>query len=183
MSLKNRFLSILTVAFATVAFSTFTFAQDSKATTPAPDKEKAQRHATGEGREMGKHAGHGEGMGERQGGMMRMLQDLNLTEAQKTQIHAILDANKSDQATHDEMRTLFEAKRSGTLTAEQQARLDTLKQQTDAKMKSVHEQILNVLTAEQKAQLEQKRAEMKKRREEFRNRQTPAVNAAPTKEN
>lgn len=192
MSLINKLSSILTVAITVFAFSTFTLAQDNKAATPAPDKDKAERPFKGEGREFGKHGGHGKGFfGHRNGGMMRMMHELNLTEAQKTQIHSIMDANKPDQATRDEMRTLFEAKRGGTLTADQQARLDTFKQQAQDKAKGVHEQIMNVLTAEQKAQLEQKKAEMKQRHEEFRKQREqrrqqqtpPAATTETTKEN
>ncbi len=188
MSLKNRFYSILTVAIAIFAVSTFTFAQDDKAAAPAPDKEKTEKHFKGEGRGFGKHGGHGKGFGHRHGGMMRVMQELNLTEEQKTQIHSIRDANKPDHTTHDEMRTLFEAKRSGTITAEQQARLDTLKEQGKAKAKGVHEQILNVLTAEQKTQLEQKKAEMKQRKQERRQQReqkqkTPAATTETTKDN
>ena len=188
MSLKNKLFSILTVVIAGLAFSTFTLAQEDKAPTPAPDKEKAEKHYKGEGREYGKHEGHGEGFGNRHGGIMRMMHELNLTEAQKTQIHSIMDANKPDQAIRDEMRTLFEAKQSGTITAEQQTRLDSLKEQGKAKMKSIHEQILNVLTPEQKAQLEQKKAEMKQRMQERhqqreQRQKTPAATTETTKEN
>ena len=193
MSLKNKFYSILTVAIAIFAVSTFTFAQDDKAATPAPDKEKTERPFKGEGHGFGKHGGHGEGFGHRHGGMMRMMHELNLTEEQKTQIHSIMDANKPDQATRDEMRNLFEAKRGGTITADQQARLDTLKEQGKAKFKAVHEQIMNVLTAEQKVQLEQKKAEMKQRMQERRERRkqdeqlrqqkAPAATTETTKEN
>jgi len=182
MSLKNRVLSIFTVALATLAFGTITFAQDSSAPT-APQKDKADRHFNG-----GKHGGHGEGFEGRGGGMMRMLHGLNLTDAQKTQIKSILEANKPDQANRAELHTLFDAKRAGTLTAEQQARLDTLKQQNAAQMKSVHEQIMNILTPEQKTQLEQKRAEMKQRMKDGQDRQNrhekaPAAGVEPTKEN
>jgi len=181
MSLKRRFLSILTVAIASLAFSTFTFAQDSKATTPAPDKDKADKHYKGEGRGSGKGHGEGKGFGHRHGGMMRMLLDLNLSEAQKTQIHSIMDSNKPDQTTRDEMRTLYEAKRAGTLTAEQQARLDAIKEQSKANAKAVHEQIMNVLTVEQKAQLEQKKLEMKQRKQErherYQKEKAPAATA------
>lgn len=192
MSLINKLSSIVTVAAAIFAFSTFTFAQDSKATTPAPDKDKAERPFKGEGRGSGKHGDHGRGfMGHRHGGMMRMMHDLNLTEGQKTQIHSIMEANKPDQATRDEMRALFEAKRNGTLTADRQARMDTLKQQMRDKAKGIHEQMMNVLTSEQKAQLEQKKAEMKQRHEEFRKQRelrhqqqtTPAATTETTKEN
>jgi|ERR1043166_1961760 protein CpxP len=180
MSLKNKLSSIFTVALAVVAFAAFSFAQDSKATTPAPEKDKADRHWKGDG----KHSGHGEGFGHG-GGMMRMFHDLNLTEAQKTQIHSIMDANKPDQATREEMHTLFEAKHNGTLTADQQARFDTLREQQKAKMKSIHEQIMNVLTPEQKAQLQQKMTEMKQNREQRQQRrqQTPAATTETTKEN
>jgi Spy/CpxP family protein refolding chaperone len=68
----------------------------------------------------------------------------------------------------DEMQTLRKAKQEGTLTADQQSRLTALREQSKGKMQSVHEQIMNVLTAEQKAQLEAKKAEMKQRREQFR---------------
>ena len=46
MSLKNKFFSILAVAIGIVGFSTFTLAQDSKSTTPAP--ENGDRHAHGQ---------------------------------------------------------------------------------------------------------------------------------------
>jgi periplasmic protein CpxP/Spy len=187
MSLINRFSSILTVAIAVFAFSTFTLAQENKATTPAPEKEKTEKHFKGKGHGFGRHGGE-RGFGHRHGGMMRMMHGLNLSEAQKTQIHSIMEANKPDQTTRDEMHTLFEAKRSGTITTEQQARLDAIKEQTKAKAKDVHEQMMNVLTAEQKAQIEQKKAEMKQRREEFRKqrelrKQTQPAGTETTKEN
>jgi protein CpxP len=169
MSLKSRFLSILTVVFAGLVFSTFTFAQDSKATTPAPEKDKADRQWNG------KHGDHAKGEGRRGGGdMMRMFEGLNLTDAQKTQIHSILDANKPNR---EEMRALWEAKKNGTLTAEQQTRLDTLHQQMKANMKSTHEQILNVLTPEQKAQLKQRMQERHEQQEK-----APAAATAPAQE-
>lgn len=191
MSLINRFSSILTVALAVFALSTFTLAQDDKAATPAPEKDKAEKHFKGHG--FGKHGGHGDHgkrFGHRHGKMMRHLNALNLSDAQKTQIRSIMEANKADQTTRDEMRTLFEAKRNGTLTAEQQARIDTLKEQAKANAKAAHEQIMNVLTAEQRTQLEQKKAEMKQRHEEFRKQRelrrqqkAPAATTETTKEN
>ena len=174
----------MTVAAAVFAFSTFTFAQDEKATTPAPDKEKAEKHYNGEGRGMHKGHGEGRGFGHRHLGVMHMMHELNLTDAQKTQIQSIMQANKPDQAVRDEMKTLFEAKRSGTLTADQQARIATLREQAKAKRQSVHQQIMAVLTPEQKAQLEQKKQEMKQRREERRQQRqaAPAATTETTKE-
>jgi len=76
------------------------------------------------------------------------------------------------------MKTLFEAKRNGTLTADQQERMKTLKQQAREKGAAVHQQILAILTPEQLQQLEAKKAEMKQRREErkqqrLQNQQVP----------
>jgi len=167
MSLKTRSFSLVSAAVAIAAFATFSFAQDSKAVTPPPDKDKAERGFRHGDHDKGEF-GHRGGFGMRGMGMMRMFHELNLTDAQKTQIHSIMESNKPDPAIMEEMRTLHEAKRNGTLTADQQARLTTLREQAQAKFKTVHEQIMNVLTAEQKAQLEATRAEMKARREEFR---------------
>jgi protein CpxP len=162
MSLKTRFFSLISAAVAVTAFATFSFAQDTKATT-STDGQKADR--------AWKHGDHakGEGFGHRDGMHgMGMFRDLNLTDAQKTQIHSIMEANKPDQASMEEMKTLFKAKREGTLTADQQSRLTALREQSQVKMKAVHEQILAVLTPEQRAQLEAKKAEMNQKREQFR---------------
>lgn len=169
MSFKPRFFSLISAAIAIAAFSTFTLAQDDKAVTPAPDKAKTER-SFHHGDHKGDLAGHkGGGFGMRHGGgMMRMMHELNLTEAQKTQIHSIMEANKPDRANFEAIRPLMEAKRNGTITAEQQAQLDQFRTASREKLRGVHEQIMNVLTAEQKAQLEAKKAEMKARREEFK---------------
>ncbi len=179
MSLKSKFFSILTVAISVVAFSTFTIAQDDKTVTTTPDK--AEKPMKGEGHGFGKRKFGGEGFrgmhGRRGHGMMRMLHDINLTDAQKEQIHAIMQANKPDQTTMDEVRTLAMAKDDGTITTEQQARLTALKTQAREKAKSVHEQIMGLLTAEQKAQIETRKTEMKQRMEErkLKRQQKPAA--------
>ncbi len=162
MSLKNRLFPVLMVAIAVVGFATFTIAQDSTATTPAPDK--TEKHEGG-----GWDREKGEGRGDHRGGsggMMRMLHDVDLTEAQKTQIHTIMEANKPDRATMEEMHTLWKAKEDGTLTAAQKERLTTLKAQSMEKAKAVHQQIMAVLTPEQIAKLKQRKEEMHQRRQE-----------------
>jgi Spy/CpxP family protein refolding chaperone len=162
MSLKSKFFSFLTVAISVVAFSTFTFAQEAA----SPDKgDKAARH---EGR-----MGHGKGFHGRRGGMRghglhMLVKTANLTDAQKLQIQSIKEANKPDEALRTEMQTLRAAKRDGTITAAQQARLVAIRDERKAKMQAVHAQIMNILTPEQKALVEAKKAEMKQRREERR---------------
>lgn len=170
MSLKAKLFSIITLAAGVVVFSTGAFAQDDKTTTTTtttPDKVERRHKGDGEygdrkeGRD-GMRGHHGEGkMGDK--GMMSAL---NLTDAQKEQIRSIRMANKPDKATMEEFRTLGRAKHDGTITADQQTRLSALKTQAREKAKSVHEQVLGVLTAEQKAQIETRKTEMRQRMEE-----------------
>jgi len=77
-----------------------------------------------------------------------------------------------------EMKTLRDAKRNGTITPEQTEQLKTLRNQQREKMESVHQQVLAILTPEQRQQLDQKREDMKKRWEE--RRQQRQQNAQPT---
>lgn len=180
MSLKNKFLSVAALTVAVGAFSVAASAQDSSAAASPNDSQKFEKRE-------GKRGGFGKGMrgdkfGKR-GGMMRGLRDLNLTDAQKEQLRAIREANRVDDATRAEMRTLVEAKRGGTITPEQQERLKVLKQQGREKAAIVQQQILAVLTPEQRQQLEQKREEMKQRREErrqLRQQNAPQQTEKPT---
>jgi Spy/CpxP family protein refolding chaperone len=164
MSLKNKFFSALTMAVAVFAFSTFVSAQE----TTKTDDSNTQKQEKREWRK-GKRDGMGKGFrrgGGMRGGFMRGFRDLNLTDAQKQQIKTIMDTNRPDQTTMEEMKTLHQAKRDGTLTADQQERMKTLKQQARAKGDAIHQQILAILTPEQLKQLEAKKAEMQQRREE-----------------
>jgi Spy/CpxP family protein refolding chaperone len=161
MSFKNKFFSALTMAFALLAFSTFASAQE----TPKTDSDNTQK------REWRKGKRDGSGKGFRRGGMrggkyLRGFRDLNLTDAQKAQVRTIMEANRPDQAAFEEMKTLRQAKRDGSLTAEQKDRLKTLRQQSREKGQAVRQQLLAVLTDEQRQQLEAKKAEMKQKREE-----------------
>lgn len=162
MSLKTKFFSVIGASVAIAAFGTFAAAQDSTA-PQADDKQKSERF---ERRASGKRGIHGGKFGGRHG--FRGLRGIELSEAQREQIRVIRENNKPDQAVMDEMRTLFEAKRSGTLTAEQKERFKSLRQQSRAKGESIRAQIEAILTPEQKQQIEQRKQEMQKRREERR---------------
>lgn len=175
MSLKNKFFSIITLALAVGAFSTFAAAQD----TTKTDTDTTQKQEKREWRK-GKRDGMGEGFrgGGERGGMMRGFRELNLTDAQKEQIRTVMQANRPDQATMEEMKTLHQAKRDGTITAEQQEKFKTLRRQSREKGEAVHQQILAILTPEQLQQFQQKQQEMKQKREERKqmrqqNPQTP----------
>jgi len=167
MQLKNKFFSVLAVAIGIVGFSTFTLAQD-QSSASAPEKSEAHRHHGGKG---------GDGMRHGGGDFMRAFHDLDLTDAQKTQIRSIMDANKPDQAAMDEMRTLREAKQAGTLTADQQARMQTLRTERMEKGKAIHAQIRAILTPEQQAKLDARQKEMQQKWGDRRQRrgQDPAA--------
>lgn len=172
MSFKLNFSSILAAAAGAVIFTGAAMAQDTTTVTPNTG-DKAERHHRGDHGEKGdRKGGRGEfggrhhGMGKMGGGMM--FHDLNLTDAQKAQIKQIHEANKGNRADFEAIKPLMEAKRNGTLTDDQKAQLKAFRDQRQAKAKQIHEQMLAVLTAEQKALLDQKRTEMKAKREQFR---------------
>jgi len=156
---KIKFYVVAVSIIALGVFAGSALAQD---TTTNPNQGQAPERHRGFDRR--------DGAGPRRGGpegMLREFRDLNLTDSQKAQIKSILDANKPDQATMDQMKALRESRKNGTeLTADQKAQLKALRQQQAQNMRSVHEQVMNVLTPEQKAQLEQKRQEMKQKWEQ-----------------
>lgn len=175
MSLKNKFFPILTIAVGVVVFSTGALAQDEKPAAPAAPQ-KAAKPFKGEGRGFGPGKADRQGFagrhsrpeGKMRGGPMAMIRGLNLTDAQKEQIRGIMQSNRPDQANIDRVTTFRESKKDGTPpTPEQKAQMKAFREQAQSRAKSVHEQILNVLTADQKAQLEQRHQQMNERRKEF----------------
>lgn len=161
MSLKFRLTSVFAVALAVSGFTVAASAQDA---APAA-KEKGAMHEKGEGR--GSHMG-GE-KGKRGGGMgLRGLRGIELTAAQKEQVRAIYQANPPDKSKMEEMRSLMEAKRAGTLTPEQKETFKAFRENRRAKAEQLRSQIDAILTPEQRQQVEAKRQEMKQRREERR---------------
>lgn len=167
MSLKNKLFSGLTVAVATAAFAVVGIAQDNSTSTGTDAKTQKSEKRMGRGmgdRKMGRHGSFG-----RHGGMMGM-RGIELTESQKAQIKSLHETYKPSAAAMEEMKTLFAAKRSGTITADQQSRLAAIKEQRKVTRQLIHDQMQSILTPEQKAQIEQKKVEMKARREEMKER-------------
>ncbi|MGD9561959.1 MAG: Spy/CpxP family protein refolding chaperone [Pyrinomonadaceae bacterium] len=182
MSLKHRFISIFAAAMVVGSGAVIASAQDTPppATEAAPKAEK--QHRKGFDRHFGRHGGKSRGM--------RGLRGIELTEEQKAQVKQIHEGVRLDPAAMEEMKALHEARRSGTMTEEQKARAATLRDQVRAGRKLAHEQILGILTPEQRQQLETRKAEMQKRREERRQQMherrkertpsTPATTERPT---
>ena len=114
--------------------------------------------------------------GMRGGGFFKQL---NLTEDQKTKIKQI---RESFAATNKPLREQLRAKRQelrqasegGTfneaLATQKLTEIAPLEAKLMAGRAKLHQEMLSVLTAEQKAQLEQSRAQFKTRRGEMRNR-------------
>ncbi len=117
----------------------------------------------------GGHKGHGWG-GMREGGFFKQL---NLTEDQKAKIKQIRETfaqtNKPlrDQV-HAKRQELRQASEGGTfneaLATQKLTEIAPLEAKLMGEQQKLHQEMLSVLTAEQKAQLEQSRAQFKTRR-------------------
>jgi len=178
MALRKKLFTTTTLAVALGAFGVFASAQTTE--TPKADGTKAEKHER-RGGEFGKRGGMRRGGHGMRGGM-GMLRGIELTDAQKEQIKAIHEANKPDPATLDLMKSIRETRKAGgTITEDQKAQLKQLREGRKSKMEAVHQQILGILTPEQKTQLEAKKAEMQKRREEFRQKRQERKAAGETK--
>jgi len=178
MSFKRKFISAITLALATVAFTTFVSAQDTnKQDDSMQQQEKFERRGGkgGFGRKGMRDGKHG---GDRM--LMRSLGQLNLSDAQKNQTRDIFENFKnSTQTQREEMRGLGMKKRDGILTTEEAARFKEIKTQLKSSGEQMHNSILAILTAEQRTQLDQIKEEMKQKRMERRqnrqNQESPTV--------
>ncbi len=185
MSFKRKFISAITLAFAAFAFTTFVSAQE----TPKQDDSTQMQQQRQERRGFGKRGGRGEARGGKHHGgdkmMMRSLERLNLSDAQRKQTHGIMEKFKSSTGTQrEEMRGLMMKKRDGIITADEQARFKELRTQLKTSSEQMHNEILAVLTAEQRTQLDQIKAEMKQKMQERRqNRQNQQNQLPPAQDN
>lgn len=177
MSFKRKLISAATSALAVVAFTTtFASAQDTTTNKENDSTQKQEMREGRGGRGFGKRGGRGMHGGRHGGGdkmMMRALGQLNLSDAQKEQIRGISETFKTSSTTQrEELRLLGMKKRDGIITADEQARFKEIRTQLKASGEQMHNSVLAVLTAEQRAQLEQMKEEMKQRKMERRqNRQ------------
>jgi len=152
----------LTVGLAAI-LSTMAFAQ-----TPAPQDGTTNNDALhGRHGKMGRMGKHRRGGGHHMGFGLRRL---NLSDVQRGQLRDIeARYSQNSRAQREEMRQLFELRRQGTtLTPEQQTRAQQLRTELRANGEQMHNEILALLTPEQREQLKQMREERKARREERR---------------
>lgn len=100
------------------------------------------------------------------------LHGLDLTDEQKAQIKTIRQTYPPDPQVQQELRTLIQAQRSGTITPEQQERLQALRTQEQQRFETVRTQVESVLTPEQLEKVERRRERREERNERRReNRQ------------
>ena len=139
-----------------------------------PDQGNAQGTRTERRGARGQHKGHGWG-GMRDGGFFGQL---NLTEDQKAKVKQIREsfAERNKPLTEQlraKRQELRQANEGGTfneaVATQKLTEMASLEAKLMGERSKLHQEILSVLTAEQKAQLEQSRAQFKTRRGERRN--------------
>jgi len=110
---------------------------------------ETRRFGRGEDRRGMRHFGRGP---------LGALRELNLSDDQKKEVRAIMERNfESTKSSREELRTLGQKRFEGTLTPEEQARAKELHQQMAQSMQNAMTELTGILTAEQKARLEELR--------------------------
>ena len=138
--------------------------------------------STQQGTKMERHGGRGGHRGEGWGGMRRgggeFFKQLNLTEDQRTKMKQIRQSfAERNKPLHEQLRAkrqeLRQASEGGTfneaLATQKLTEMASLEAKLMGEQFKLHQETLSVLTPEQKAQLEQSRAQFKTRRGGMRN--------------
>jgi len=145
-------LAVLALALVTAsAAGAQTQQPQSPTQNPTPGADAQRRFGRGHERR---------GMGRFGRAPLAGLRELNLSDEQQKQVRAIMERNVNNtKALREELRTLGQKRFEGTLTPEEQARAKDLHQQMAQSMKSAMTEVQGILTAEQKAKLEEFRQE------------------------
>jgi len=168
MSFRKYLVSLSALALALVVSAGAVTAQEVTSTDKVEKVEKRER-GFGRGDKKGRGFGRKHGKFGRHGmGVRGIFRGIELTEAQKEQFRAIREANKPSAELREEMKTIMMAKRDGTITDAQKARMESFRADRKAKAEAMKAQIDSILTLEQKEQIEKRKVEMKQRHEEFR---------------
>lgn len=86
--------------------------------------------------------------------IMRELRGVKLSDGQKEQIRVIMETSKPSQASMDEMKTIMAARRGGTITDDQKARMEVIHNDMKQKREFVNLQVMSILTPEQKQEID-----------------------------
>jgi periplasmic protein CpxP/Spy len=176
MNKIGRFKTLAIATLSAIALAaSIAVAQQSGATGQDNQAQGARREWRGRGR--GQHKGHGFG-GMRAGGFFRQL---NLTEDQKAKMKQIRQSfAQTNKPVRQQLRAkrqeLRQASEGGTfneaLATQKLTEMASLEAKLMGERFKLHQEMLSVLTAEQKAQLEQAKAQRKTRRGEMRGRRS-----------
>ena len=165
MSLQSRLTGAGLALGLLVAFSLPVLAQQSSTTQDTQEQQP-------QGERMGKRRWHGGEHGMRGG--MGMFRDLDLSDAQKQQASAIIERyRESTKPQREEMRQLYQQKgqtATGAVDAQAQARAEALRTELRESHKRMQDELLTILTPDQRAKWEQLKQERKARHEEWRKR-------------
>jgi len=165
---KGRFKTFAIATLSAIALA----ASIAVAQTVTTDQGTQQGTRTERRGGRGGHKGHDGGM--REGGFFRQL---NLTEDQKAKVKQISETfAQTNKPLRDQLRAkrqeLRQANEGGTfneaLATQKLTEMASLEAKLMGEQHKLHQEMLSVLTAEQKAQLEQSRAQFKNRRGEMR---------------
>jgi Spy/CpxP family protein refolding chaperone len=162
MSLRK---SLLGISGIILTFGMVAFAQQSQTATTSQDgaikRERLERREKLRGRLEGmrRHGGR-EGLRHRGPGVGKAMRGVDLTEVQREQIRAITQRRlEGTKAQREELFKLREKRIAGTFSAEDGARAKALHQEIRTAMEGVRSETEGVLTAEQKARIEELRKE------------------------
>ena len=149
---------ISSAMLAVLALTAVTYAQQKPAS--AQDKIGSGQEASREGHRHGR-------MGRHRG--FSGMRELNLTEEQRQQQRAIVQRQLGNtKAQREELFKLREKRIAGTLTPEDEARVQSLHREIRDSRQGMRTELESVLTAEQRARLEQLKTERKERGDERR---------------
>ena len=169
---KGRFKTLAIATLSAIALAaSIAVAQTVTTDQGTQQGQRMERHG---GR--GGHKGHDGWGGMRNGG--GFFRQLNLTEDQKAKMKQIRESfAQSNKPLRDQVRAkrqeLRQASEGGTfneaLATQKLTEIAPLEAKLMASQHNLHQEMLSVLTAEQKAQLEQSKAQFKARRGQMRN--------------
>jgi Spy/CpxP family protein refolding chaperone len=158
----RKSLTFAALAFGLMlAFGAYAFGQQ---TQQQPGNGGAQQREGREGR--GRREGRGgAGFG------MRGLRELNLSDAQREQAHAIFERfGASIRPQREQLMELRKQSRDGNAPADAEERAKTLRAQIRESEKAMRTELMGILTPEQRTRLEEIEKEQKARRDQMRQR-------------
>lgn len=167
MSLRGKLtLAALGLGLA-LSFSAPVFAQQPQTDAPERDGHRGERGRGDRGpRHRGKRGGDM--------GFLRILRQLDLSEAQAAQARTIIENHlEATKSQREELMRLREQREQNGAQADVSSRAKELRQQLHETAKNMRAQLLTILTPDQRAKFDQMETEFKARRERRREGRPP----------